>query len=432
MCPLLTVVESERLAALYKFNVLDSTPEDSFDDITRLAAHACAAHSAFISFINGDRLWFKSTFGFSRRELPRQFALCDDVLESDGPVVVHDTHADERYKTSPLVAGEPRARFYAAAPLRTGDGHIIGALGVMDREPRGLGHAEADALASLARQAVRLLETRLDAALLGQIVYHASDVIYRADERGRFTFVNPVAARILGYEQSELLGRHFGTLIRPDYKSAVEEFYARQLRLRENSTYFEFPTLSKRGAVVWFGQNVELLTSPGGEPLGFLAVARDITKRKSAEDALGRNEAVLRQAMSAARAGTWEIDAATHGMTWSDELYRVFGLAPGSREEHADSWLALVHPENREAVRELSVAALARGEDFELEYRIVRPDGSVRWLSSRGGPLDIDASGKIFTGVAITSPRSGGRRRRRARPKSTQSSSATPTTPSSS
>jgi PAS domain S-box-containing protein len=401
LCPVLTGVESERLDALYKFSVLDSDPEDSFDDLARLAAHACAAPFAFISFINGDRLWFKSTVGFSRGGLPRQFAICDDVIEADGPVVVPDTHADDRYGSSPLVAGEPHARFYAGAPLRTAGGLTVGAIGVMGREPRGLSAAEAGALASLARQTVRLLETRLDAAVLGQIVNHASDIIYRTDERGLFTFVNPVAGRILGYEQGELTGRHFSTLIRPDYKVSVEEFYYRQFRLRENSTYLEFPALSKSGAVVWFGQNVELLTSAAGAPLGFLAVARDITKRKAAEEALTRKDAVLRQALSAARAGTWELDAETGAMTWSVELYRVFGLEPGSREESAESWIALIHPDDREPVRRKSATAVARGEDFELDYRIVRPDGAVRWLSGRGGPLTGDEGARVFTGVAI-------------------------------
>ena len=122
MCALTSSVEHLRLATLRRYRILDSAPEQSFDDLTMTAAVACRTAAAFISFIDGDRLWFKSTFGFTRDEISRGFAFCDDVLESGDLMVVEDSLADRRYADSPLVTGPPHARFYAWVPLTTADG----------------------------------------------------------------------------------------------------------------------------------------------------------------------------------------------------------------------------------------------------------------------------------------------------------------------
>jgi PAS domain S-box-containing protein len=359
MCPLASGTEKLRVSTLHRYGILDTEREETFDDLTRLAATACGTPFAWVAFVNGGRLWFKSTLGFERDEIPRGFVLCDDVLKQSGVFEVRDLLAVEEYADNPLVTGEPYARFYAACPLVSPDGYALGCIAVAGREPRDLEPAQADALRALARQLIMLLEARLAETLHRRALEHASDIIYMTDEGGLFTFVNPVAVRILGYDTGELLGRHYLELIRPDFRAAVEEFYANQFRLRERTTYFEFPALAKDGSQVWFGQNVRLLTE-GGRVTGFHAVARDITRRKRVQDALRQSEERLRQALQAAQGGVWDYDLRTEKFTWSDDLYRLLGLEPGSCEPTVENWLRCVHPEDRDRAREIVGAALDR------------------------------------------------------------------------
>ncbi|MBC7930595.1 MAG: PAS domain S-box protein, partial [Rubrivivax sp.] len=401
MCVPASGIEKYRLNTLHRYGILDTECEDVYDDMTRLAATACGTQVAWIGFVAGDRLWFKSTFGFERDEIPRDFALCDDALARSDVLVVRDTRADERYAASPLVAAGPRVRFYAAAPLITPDGYALGCIAVADQEPRDLEPAQADALRALARQIIMLLEARLAETLHRRALDHASDIIYMTDERGLFTFVNPVAVRILGYELDKLLGRHYLELIRPDFRAAVEELYTNQFKLRDMTTYFEFPALAKDGSEVWFGQNVQLLTE-GGHVTGFHAVARDITLRKRVQDALRQSEERLRQALQAAQGGTWDYDLRTETFTWSDEFYRLLGLDPGSCEPTVENWLRCVHPDDRERVRVQTRRALRTYNEVEVEYRVLLPDGAVRWLHGKGKKVPGEAGGLTrYAGVVL-------------------------------
>jgi PAS domain S-box-containing protein len=136
-----------------------------------------------------------------------------------------------------------------------------------------------------AEDALRASEERLR-----HLVDHAQDLIYYADESGRFTYVNPAAARVMEYDEHELLGRHYLTLIRPDCREQAGELYRAQIQERAPSTYFEFPAVTKTGAELWVGQYVQLVYD-GDRFAGVQAIARDITRQKTAEDELRRSEA---------------------------------------------------------------------------------------------------------------------------------------------
>jgi diguanylate cyclase (GGDEF)-like protein/PAS domain S-box-containing protein len=118
-----------------------------------------------------------------------------------------------------------------------------------------------------------------------QIVDNADDIIYGVDNRGHFTFINPIAARITRYSEHELIGAHYLDLVSPAYRKDTQRFYRLQLVRRRQNTYYEFPIVTKDGTEVWLGQNVQLVTE-GGRVVGFQAVTRDITNRKRAEDTI--------------------------------------------------------------------------------------------------------------------------------------------------
>jgi len=152
--------EARRLKALKRYDVLDTFPEQAFDDLTYLAAQMCGAPVALISLIDRDRQWFKSRIGFELAETPREHAICDHAIRQDELFEVPDTTEDERFRENPLVTGETQVRFYAGVPLMTPDGHGIGTICVMDRVRRELTEQQRKSMEALGRRVVAELELR--------------------------------------------------------------------------------------------------------------------------------------------------------------------------------------------------------------------------------------------------------------------------------
>jgi len=124
--------ESDRLAALRRYRVLDTPPEPVFDDLVQLAAHVCQTPIAVISLIEERRQWFKAEVGLSLRETPLDRSICLRVILQPGLTVIPDLTQDPRFAANPLVSGMPHLRFYAGAVLETSDGLPLGALCVLD------------------------------------------------------------------------------------------------------------------------------------------------------------------------------------------------------------------------------------------------------------------------------------------------------------
>ncbi|MBL0404074.1 GAF domain-containing protein [Microvirga aerilata] len=152
--------ESDRLAALRSYRVLDTPPEPAFDDLVRLAARACQAPIALISLIDERRQWFKAEVGLGVRETPLDRSICLTAMLQPGLTIVPDLSEAPRFAHNPLVTGEPNLRFYAGAALRTPDGEPLGALCVLDCVPRDLTEDQAATLTLLARQVMSQLELR--------------------------------------------------------------------------------------------------------------------------------------------------------------------------------------------------------------------------------------------------------------------------------
>ena len=152
----------ERLRTLRSYKILDTKPEERFDDLTQLAALICDAPISLISLIDSDRQWFKSRFGLNMQETPRAQAFCTHAIMQPQMFVVPDAAKDERFAQNPLVTGETHIRFYAGAPLAARDGHLLGTLCVMDRQPHALTDRQRKALEILSRLVIANIELRRD------------------------------------------------------------------------------------------------------------------------------------------------------------------------------------------------------------------------------------------------------------------------------
>jgi GAF domain-containing protein len=164
--PAMFTDDAARVSSLQKYAILDSEPEQYFDDLTLLASYVCKTPIALISLIDEKRQWFKSRVGISAQETSRDIAFCSVAIQQPELFVVPDALADERFRDNPLVVADPHIRFYAGMPLVNEEGFALGTLCVVDTTPRRLDPDQEAALRALSRLVLAQLEFRRNLILL--------------------------------------------------------------------------------------------------------------------------------------------------------------------------------------------------------------------------------------------------------------------------
>jgi len=175
--------EQKRLSALHEYKILDTQPENDFDDITKLASLICKTPISLISLVDSDRQWFKSKIGVMEIQIPRNISFCAYAILTPNEIFeIEDSSKDERFHDNPLVTGDPHAIFYAGIPLINQEGHALGVLCVIDYKPNKLNSFQAEVLRVLARQVVAQLELRRKIIQLKKLQEQADSAIHELND----------------------------------------------------------------------------------------------------------------------------------------------------------------------------------------------------------------------------------------------------------
>lgn len=214
---------------------------------------------------------------------------------------------------------------------------------------------------------------------VSRILESITDGFIAFDREWRFTYINREAAQLLGRSRDELLGKNLWDELPEFYSTSFGKALAEGMQLELEDYYAPLN--------VWFA--VRAYPSEAGLSVYF----QNVTERKQAEETLRQSEQRLRLALDAGNAGVWDWDMVNNHVTWSERIYEFHGLTPGTFDGDVESFMALIHPEERERVATAIQKAIADKVPYHIEFRAVQPSGAVRWISTNGRVI-YDATGK--------------------------------------
>jgi two-component system cell cycle sensor histidine kinase/response regulator CckA len=398
---------------------LDSPPEEAFDRMTRLAARLLGAPISLIALGGGDRQIFKSAVGLpepfaTRRSTPPSYSFCRHVIESGAPLVIEDARRHPLVRTNPAIR-ELGWISYAGVPLTTGTGGILGALSVIDANPRLWSERDIALLRDLAASVVTEIELRqaLDGRGEGPRAGEPDPAANAFEMSGvpmalvspdnRWARVNRALCALLQLPPDHLLGRLVEEFFHPDDRAAGQEAI-RLLRAGECTSFTaEKRMLRASGETAWVLATVTAVAGSDGAPLRFHLTAQETGDRKQAELALQQSEERCRLAARATGLAVWEWDLLTDRIVWDESAEGTFGYTGRGFGSTAAWWYERLHAEDRERVVAGMHEAIARGElTWEDEYRFRRADGSYAYVSARAAIVRDTGNDAIRMVGAVT------------------------------
>lgn len=240
-----------------------------------------------------------------------------------------------------------------------------------------------------------------------QAVELATDMVFRLDAEGRFTYCNPAALQLLHYSEQEAIGRSYTKLVRMDMRREVEHFYLRQAARNRKSSYYEFPIVDGHGRERWVGLNAQVLTE-GKKITAFQAIARDVSERKRAEADLAKRFSFVEGIAATTPGLLYVFDLVARKTVYANrELVEVLGYKSSSAHESSADFdqvaMRLFHPDDLSALRlhHESLRRAREGDVQRIEYRARHADGNWLWFSAWESPLTRDADGRVRQIVGI-------------------------------
>jgi two-component system, cell cycle sensor histidine kinase and response regulator CckA len=350
MNPLLSKHETARLEALHQYQILDTSPEQAFDDLAFLAVQTCATPIALINFIDSNRQWFKAKVGLDVQEMPIEIGFCPLCLEQRDILIIPDTLVDERFATSSVVTSAPYVRFYAGIPLITPEEYVIGTLCVVDLVPRQLTPEQVDSLKAISRLVMRQLELRRNLAEIASVKteYQQAQEALRQSESLLSNFFDnaPMMMGIVELVDDEILhisnnaatAKFFnlspaimGNRLVKDMdvlQKCVRDWvdYYHRAEHNHSPVTFEYPYEISNG-MKWLKATVSAIANNSSPRTRFAYIVEDITDRKQAEEGLRWKEALLRSMTGVSPLAFYVVDHRSGELLYLNErFYKIWNI----------------------------------------------------------------------------------------------------------
>jgi PAS domain S-box-containing protein len=424
-------LEAQRLAALARYDVMDTPREAAFDEVAALAAKLCDVPIAVVNLIGDGRQFFKAEVGLGVRETPLDSSFCAKAILEQDLLLVPDATQDPRFDCNPLVVGEPHIRFYAGALLKTEEGLAIGTLCVLDHRPRQLTELQQETLRVLARQIMAQLELRraleersrqLEAShadeqrlRLAQADLVDSEARFRnmadntpvmmwvTDANGYCTYLNRGWYEFTGQSEEEALGYGWLDATHPEDKPIAEQAFIED-NTAQRPFRAEYRLRRADGTYRWAIDAASPRFGTDGEYLGYVGSVIDIDERREAEDALRRANTLLEAVMEA-----------VPGVVYAkDRDGRMIAANRGTVELVGKPLNEIIGRTDREFLDDAAQGELVMANDARimkenrteaLEEEVSLPDGRcATWLSTKAPFRDAHGAvvGLVGSSMDIT------------------------------
>jgi len=426
--PSLPYNEIDRLEFLKRLNILDTLPEQSFDDLTNLASEICKTPIAIITLVDETRQWFKSKVGLAATETSREVSFCGHAILGEDIFEIPNALADDRFHDNPLVMGDPNIRFYAGIPLISNNNYALGTLCVIDREARELSVEQRSALKKLGNLVETLIETRIQCqkleemsialydktAFLNTLLSSADQSIISTDLNGLITSFSRGAENMLGYKAEELIGlktpailhdademqQRANELSQTSNKSAAPDFHVFiSQALQKKSETREWTYIRKNGTSLPVSLTVTPMYDSTGALFGYLGVGHDISLRKQAEQAANYMAGILERTGELAKVGGWELDVASMQIKhWSAEVFRIHELAPPQLPSMEQA-IAFYPPDSQRILKAAIDLAIQTGQPWDVELALITAKGNHIWVRTQGSAIMQDGKAVSLIGA---------------------------------
>jgi PAS domain S-box-containing protein len=408
----------ERLQELYRYDLLDTPPEEAFDRITDLAAFLFDAPTALVSLIDADRQWFKACLGFDERETELGVSFCIYAVRSAETLVVEDAIQDARFADNRLVTGDPGIRFYAGAPLRSPNGHVLGTLCVLDTKPRTPSDAQVEKLEHLAALVVDEMELRRQGRAqhrqLHTIADNVSDGLFRTTLGEGITYANQALADMFGYASPEAIQEADPSLFYDDLATRTRLF----MRSEAEGGFDGIEvTFQRRDGSTFTGLvSCTAVYDENGDVLHHDGAITDITDQKRAERSARKHAAQIQGLansipgvifQSFARARTASVDTSPewdYGLHFlSEQVQPLLGLDPDDPDVF-DRFIDRIPAPWHDTFVDSARAAVQNAVPWTFEMPYEAPWGERLWIQGLATPVDAvnSPSGeRVFNGVLL-------------------------------
>jgi PAS domain S-box-containing protein len=412
--------EQEAMARLHEFDarVLATTElQPLLEEVLRACIVLQRADFGIIQLCNpkSKALEIVTHFGFQQgfldhfRSVREGESAWGRALSRGERVIIEDVLTDADFEPHRSIAASAGFRAVQLTPLLGRNGEGLGMISTHFRQPHRPSERDLRLADLYAWRAVEIIERRRgDAALMESeerfrhVIEAVRDcAIFMLDSGGRVVTWNSGAERIKGYPAPEILGQHFSLFYEPGDVALKKPDQALNLAATEGRCEDEGRRVRKNGSRFWANVVLTALKDDTGELQGFATVTRDLTERKRAEEELRRSEAYLAQAQRLSHTGSWGWNASGEEVFWSRETFRILGADRQKVKPSHQFLIERVHPEDRAFVEQVLDRVNREGTEFEMAFRILLPDGSIKDIQSMGHPIATGSGLAEFAGAIL-------------------------------